>query len=157
MTDEPTTAAIQRCLDALHGGTAAEPLLRDLLERAVGRLRLLCASLLHRSYPRLTHPPLNLETDELLAGVVAGLLQALWNIRPQTGRPFFALANQHLRWRLNGLARLLDEQPRTAGWPGRSTTHRDGVAYQLPPHQGEGEDSPARVQVERGPGGRRAG
>jgi RNA polymerase sigma-70 factor (ECF subfamily) len=114
MNEEPTTAVIQRCLDALQGDTPAEPLIRDLLERAVGRLRLLCASLLRRSYPRLTQPPLNLETDELLGGVVAGLLTALRTVRPQNVRQFFALANQHIRWQLNDLARLLDERPRAA-------------------------------------------
>jgi RNA polymerase sigma-70 factor (ECF subfamily) len=113
MNEEPTTAVIQRCLDALQQeGKAAEPLVQDLLERAVGRLRLLCAALLRRSYPRLTQPPLNLETDELLSGVVAGLLTALQKVRPQTVRQFFALANQHMRWQLNDLARLLDERPR---------------------------------------------
>jgi RNA polymerase sigma-70 factor (ECF subfamily) len=114
MHDEPTTAAIQRCLEALQGDTPAEPLIRALLERAVNRLRLLCATLLHRSYPRLTQPPLNLETDELLDGVVAGLLTALRSVRPQTVRQFFALANQHMRWQLNDLARRLDKQPRAA-------------------------------------------
>jgi RNA polymerase sigma-70 factor (ECF subfamily) len=114
MNEEPTTAVIQRCLDALQEGTAAEPLIRDLLERAVGRLRLLCAALLRRSYPRLMQPPLNLETDDLLDGVVAGLLTALQKVRPQTVRQFFALANQHMRWQLNDLARLLDERPRAA-------------------------------------------
>ena len=111
MNEEPTTAAIQRCLDALQGDMSAEPLIRDLLERAVGRLRLVCASLLQRSYPRLTQPPLNLETDELLDGVVAGLLTALRTVRPQTVRQFFALANQHMRWQLNDLARRLDKRP----------------------------------------------
>jgi RNA polymerase sigma-70 factor (ECF subfamily) len=114
MADEPTTAIIQRCLDALQGDPAAETLIRDLLERAVGRLRLLCASLLYRSYPRLTQPPLNVETDELLGGVVAGLLTALRKVHPRTVREFFALANQHMRWQLNDLARLLDERPRPA-------------------------------------------
>jgi RNA polymerase sigma-70 factor (ECF subfamily) len=112
MNEEPTTFVIQRYLDALQGDRDAEPLIRDLLERAVGRLRLLCGSLLQRSYPRLTQPPLNLETDELLDGVVIGLLNALRKIRPQTVRQFFALANQHMRWQLNDLARRLDEQPR---------------------------------------------
>jgi RNA polymerase sigma factor (sigma-70 family) len=32
-------------------------------------------------------------------------------VRPRTVREFFALANQHLRWELNDLARRLDEQP----------------------------------------------
>jgi RNA polymerase sigma factor (sigma-70 family) len=114
MNGEPTTAAIQRCLDGLQGDTDVEPLIRDLLERAVRRLRLLCGSLLQRSYPRLTQPPLNLETDELFDGVVDGLLTALRKLRPQTVRQFFALANQHMRWQLNDLARRLDEQPRAA-------------------------------------------
>jgi hypothetical protein len=35
-------------------------------ERAVRRLHLLCATLLHRGYPRLTQPPLNLQAEELL-------------------------------------------------------------------------------------------
>jgi RNA polymerase sigma-70 factor (ECF subfamily) len=96
MKQEPTTAAIQRCLDALQGDAPAEPLIRDLLERAVRRLRLLCGGLLKGSYPRLTQPPLNLETDELLGGVVAGLLTALQKVRPQNVRQFFALANQHM-------------------------------------------------------------
>jgi RNA polymerase sigma factor (sigma-70 family) len=112
MDEEPTTAVIQRCLDALQGDAPAEPLVRALLERAVSRLRVLCGAFLHRKYPRLTQPPLNLETDELLDGVVAGLLTALQKVRPQTVRQFFALANQHMRWQLNDLARLLDNQPR---------------------------------------------
>jgi RNA polymerase sigma-70 factor (ECF subfamily) len=114
MQEQPTTAVIQRYLDALPGDTAAEPVVRELLERAVGRLRLLCGTLLHKSYPRLTRPPANLETDELLGGVVAGLLTALGTTRPPTVRRFFALANQHIRWQLNDLARRLDEQPAAA-------------------------------------------
>jgi RNA polymerase sigma-70 factor (ECF subfamily) len=114
MHEEPTTVIIQRYLDALPGDTAAEPIVRELLEQAVGRLRLLCANFLYKSYPRLTRPPLNLETDELLGGVVAGLLKALQTVRPQTVRQFFALANQHMRWQLNDLARRLDQRPAAA-------------------------------------------
>jgi RNA polymerase sigma-70 factor (ECF subfamily) len=114
MHEEPTTAVIQRYLDALPGDQAAEPIIRELLERAAGRLRLLCAALLYKSYPRLTHPPVNLETDELLGGVVAGLLRALRATRPENVRQFFALANQHMRWQLNDLARRLDNQPAAA-------------------------------------------
>ena len=111
MHEEPTTVVIQRYLDALPGDPAAEPVVRELLERATGRLRLLCATFLYKSYPRLTRPPVNLETDELLGGVVAGLLAALRTVRPTTVRRFFALANQHMRWQLNDLARRLDERP----------------------------------------------
>src|SRR5208337_859934 len=73
-----------------------------------------CATLLRRSYPRLTQPPLNLETDEPPGGVVAGLVTGLRTGRPPNVRQFFALANQHMRWQLNDLARRLDEQPRAA-------------------------------------------
>src|SRR5215471_7976680 len=114
MHEEPTTVVIQRYLDALPGDPAAEPIIRELLDRAVGRLRLLCATFLYKSYPRLTRPPVNLETDELLGGVVAGLLTALRTTRPPTVRRFFALANQHVRWQLNDLARRLDQKPAAA-------------------------------------------
>ena len=50
----------------------------------------------------------------MLSGVVAGLLTALRTIRPQTVRQFFALANRHMRWQLNDLARRLDERPAAA-------------------------------------------
>ena len=113
MADEPTTAVIQRYLDALPGN-AAEQIIRELLARSVSRLRMLCANLLYRSYPRFTQPPLNLEADELLGGVVAGLLTAMKKVHPENVRQFFALANQHMRWQLNDLARLLDQRPAAA-------------------------------------------
>jgi RNA polymerase sigma-70 factor (ECF subfamily) len=112
MDENPTTAIIQRYLDALPSGdSAAEPIIQELLEQSVGRLRMLCATLLYKSYPRLTRPPVNLDTDELLGGVVAGLLTALRATRPATVRQFFALASQHMRWQLNDLARRLDQRP----------------------------------------------
>jgi RNA polymerase sigma factor (sigma-70 family) len=115
MDESPTTVIIQRYLDALPGDESTEPIVRELLEQAAGRLRLLCASFLYKSYPRLARPPVNLDADELLGGVVAGLLTALQKTRPPTVRRFFALANQHIRWQLNDLARRLDEQPRVGG------------------------------------------
>jgi RNA polymerase sigma-70 factor (ECF subfamily) len=117
MHEEPTTVIIQRYLDALPGDAAAEPVVRELLERAAGRLRILCATFLYRSYPRLARPPVNLEADELLGGVVAGLLKAQRTVRPTTVRQFFALANQHMRWQLNDLARRLDERAAAAALP----------------------------------------
>jgi RNA polymerase sigma-70 factor (ECF subfamily) len=42
---------------------------------------------------------------------VERLLKALREVRPETVGQFFALANQHMRWELNGLACRLDEQP----------------------------------------------
>jgi len=112
MDEARTTAAIQQYLLDLAGApenSPAEPLVRALLARAVDRLRLLCSALLHKSYPRLTRAPLNLETDELLSAVVERLLKTLEKERPANVRAFFALANQHMRWELNDLARRLDE------------------------------------------------
>jgi RNA polymerase sigma factor (sigma-70 family) len=113
MDELRTTAAVQHYLDELvnmRGDSPAEPVIRALLTRAVQRLQFLSSTLLHRSYPRLTRPPLNLQTDELLSSVVERLLKALREARPQTVRQFFGLANQHIRWELNDLARRLDQQ-----------------------------------------------
>ena len=110
--EESTTAIVQRYLGELTGEAPSEPVIRMLLERAVLRLQRLCAILLHHDYPRLTHPPLNLQTDELLSAVVERLLKALRSARPKTVREFFALAGQHMRWELNDLARRLDNQPK---------------------------------------------
>ena len=113
MENNHTTAVVQRYLNDLagiRGDSPAEPVIRDLLAGAVNRLHVLCSSLLFRSYPRLARPPLNLQSDELLSSVVERLLKAMREVRPQTVRQFFALANQHMRWELNDLARRLDEQ-----------------------------------------------
>jgi RNA polymerase sigma factor (sigma-70 family) len=111
MSEEQTTAAVQRYLDELAEDSPAEPIIRALLDRAVRRLHLLCATLLYRSYPRLTQPPLTLQAEELLSAVTERLLKAMREVRPRTVRQFFALANQHMRWELNDLARRLDERP----------------------------------------------
>jgi RNA polymerase sigma-70 factor (ECF subfamily) len=114
---ENTTAAVQRYLDewpSPDGDSPAEPVVRALLDRSVQRLHRLCASFLYKSYPRLTRPPLNLQTDELLGAVAARLLKALRVARPTNTRQFFALASQHMRWELNEMARRLDEQPAAA-------------------------------------------
>jgi RNA polymerase sigma-70 factor (ECF subfamily) len=111
MDEERTTAVVQRYLDELAGDTPPEQAVRALLDRAVSRLHQLCAALLHRSYPRLARPPLNLQADELLGAVVERLLKALREARPRSVRQFFALASQHMRWELNEMARRLDEQP----------------------------------------------
>src|SRR5215470_4650363 len=111
MSVEPTSAAVQRYLDALAGDQPAEPIVRALLDRSVRRLQLLCTNLLHRKYRRLTLPPVNLQPEEMLDAVVERLLKAMRSVRPQTVRQFFALVNQHMRWELNDVARRLDEQP----------------------------------------------
>jgi RNA polymerase sigma-70 factor (ECF subfamily) len=110
LSAEQTTAAVQRYLDALDGDQPAEPVVRALLDRAAPRLHQLCANLLYRKYRRLTLPPLNLQPDQMLGGVVERLLKAMRSVRPQTVRQFFALACQHMRWELNDLARRLEKQ-----------------------------------------------
>ncbi len=112
MNDEATPAIIERYLIALSGDGPADPFVRGLLDRAVGRLRVLCSNLLHRSYPRLTRPPMNVQTDELLDALIERLLKAMREARPQTVRQFFALADQHIRWELGDLARRLNDHPR---------------------------------------------
>ena len=115
MSDACTTVAVQRYLDELagvKGDATAEPILRELLACAVDRLQLICSTLLFRHYPRLTKPPLNLQVDEMLSLVVERLLKAMREVHPKSVRQFFALANQHMRWELNDLARRLDKEAR---------------------------------------------
>jgi DNA-binding CsgD family transcriptional regulator len=109
MSEEQTTAVVQRYIDELAGDAPAEPIVRALLDRSVHRLQVLCANLLYRGYPRLMQPPVNLQPDELLGAVVERLLKALRAARPQNVREFFALANQHMRWELNDQA--IDDLP----------------------------------------------
>src|SRR5262249_19494408 len=111
MSAEPTSAAVQRYLDALAGDQPAEPIVRALLDRSVRRLQLLCTNLLYRKYRRLTLPPVNLQPEELLDAVLERLLQAMRSLVPQAVRQFFPLVNRHMRWELNGGTRRLDEQP----------------------------------------------
>jgi RNA polymerase sigma factor (sigma-70 family) len=113
MEEDRTTVVMQRHLGRLarlDGDTPAEPIIGALIDSSVSRLHLLCRTLLVRSYPRLARPPLNLEPEELLSAVVDRLLRALREIRPTNVRQFFALANRHMRWELNDLARRLDKE-----------------------------------------------
>ena len=140
MPGENTTAIVQRYLDALAGQTAAEPIIRALLDRAVRRLQMLCTNLLYQSYPRLMRPPLNLQPDELLDAVVERLLKALREVRPATVREFFSLACQHMRWELNDMARRLDEQP-------AAVELHEGMVP-TPPSSGSGLSREARRMLE---------
>lgn len=106
-----TTLVVQRYLDALADDVESRTRVRELLDQAAERLHLLCSGLLHRSYPRLTRAPVHLAAEDLLSAVVARLLKALRAVQPANVRQFFALANRHMRWELNDLARRLDEQP----------------------------------------------
>ena len=138
MAEANTTVAVEQYLNelaAVSGDTPAEPIIRALLSRSVNRLHTLCGTLLHRSYPRLTRPPLNLQSEEMLSAVVERMIKALREVRPGTVRQFFALANQHMRWELNDLARKLDAQTQAielresavgAPSPGDSSTSPQG-------------------------------
>jgi RNA polymerase sigma factor (sigma-70 family) len=137
MSDEQTTLVVQCYLDELAGvtgNTPAEPLIRALIERSLGRLHLLCSTLLSRGYPRLARPPLNLQPDEMLSAVVDRLLKALREIRPGTVRQFFALANRHMRWELNDLARRLDKETPALGLPEAGIASPETSGSQLSPN-----------------------
>jgi RNA polymerase sigma factor (sigma-70 family) len=137
MAEEHTTTAVQRYLDELagvSGDASAEPLIRTLIGRSVGRLQLLCTSLLLRSYPRLVKPPLSLQPDEMLSSVVDRLLKALREVRPTTVRQFFALANRHMRWELNDLARRLDKETPALGLPEPGVASPETSGSQLSPN-----------------------
>jgi RNA polymerase sigma-70 factor (ECF subfamily) len=115
MGEDHTTAVVQNYLNQLAGvpgDEPAEPIIRELLASSVNRLQMLCASFLFRNYRRLMNPPLNLQPDELLSAVVERMLKAMRSVRPNNVRQFFALANQHMRWELNDLARRLDKEDR---------------------------------------------
>jgi RNA polymerase sigma factor (sigma-70 family) len=111
-----TTAVVQNYLNELGDKTSfpADHVIRELLVRAAKRLEFLCATMLQRDYPRLAGAPLNLQSEEVLGAVVERLMKAMREIRPPTVRQFFGLANQHIRWELNDLARRLDAQESTA-------------------------------------------
>ena len=85
MGEDQTTAIVQKYLDDLAEDSPAEPIVRALLDQSVRRLHVLCATMLHRSYPRLTAPPLNLQAEELLGAVAERLLKAMREVRPAHG------------------------------------------------------------------------
>ena len=88
MSEEETTAVVRRYLDELAADSPAEPIVRALMDRAVRRLQLRCATPRHRSDPRLTHPPWNLQADDWLGAAAERLLKALRTRSPsQDGTP----------------------------------------------------------------------
>ncbi|WP_397569702.1 RNA polymerase sigma factor [Schlesneria sp. T3-172] len=137
MNQGETTVAVQRYLvelARLSGDAPADPIIRSLIDSSVSRLHLLCRSLLVRSYPRLTRPPMNLQTEELLSSVVDRLLKAMQEVRPTSVRQFFALANQHMRWELNDLARRLDDRSQALGLQDDFVMSPESSVSQLTPN-----------------------
>ncbi len=115
MGTENTTIAVQEYLRELDGDSPSEPIVRALLERSASRLHVLCTTMLVRRYPRLMRHPVNLQSEEMLSAIVERLLKAMRSVHPETPRQFFALANRHMRWELNDLARRLDQQTHVLG------------------------------------------
>ncbi len=111
MSEEQTTAVVQRYLDELAGDAPAEPIVRALLgpvgPPAPGALRQPAVP----GLPTFEQPPVNLQPDELLAPWLNGCSRPCGPPVPRPCDEFFALANQHMRWELNDLARRLDNQP----------------------------------------------
>src|SRR5712675_800781 len=98
-----TTVAVRQYLSDLgrsQDAAEADPIIRELLARSASRLHVLGARMLHGGFPRLTRPPLGLESEDMLGAVTERLLRALREARPKDVRQFYALANQHLRWEL---------------------------------------------------------
>ena len=115
MDKENTTIEVQRYLQELGGDAPSEVVVRALLERSAARLQVLCTTMLVRRYPRLMRHPTSLQPEEMLSAIVERLLKAMRNVHPETPRQFFALANRHMRWELNDLARRLDQQTEVLG------------------------------------------
>jgi RNA polymerase sigma-70 factor (ECF subfamily) len=113
MSDDHTTAVVERSMIALAGDAPADPIVRAPLHRALGRMRLFRADLLHRISPRLVRPPSNLQMDEVLAAEVERLLKAMRQANPRAVRESFELPRQHRPLGLDDLARRLEGQPST--------------------------------------------
>ena len=97
MAEEHTTAAVQHYLNALAGDQPAEPIIRASFDRSV---RLLAAARAEtsciRKYRRLTLPPLNLQTDEMVSAVVGTPCpKPCVRFVPRPCQ-FFASGNQHI-------------------------------------------------------------
>jgi RNA polymerase sigma-70 factor (ECF subfamily) len=134
MARHRTTVSVQRYLEQLEradGDHECDPVVHALIERSADRLHMLCRSMLHKKYPRLLKGPSNLESEDLLSGLVERMIKALQKVRPKTTRQYFALASQHLRWELNELSRRLDgriyelELRESQGLPAPLTTDGD--------------------------------
>lgn len=73
MAEERTTAVVQRDLDELAVDAPVEPVVRALLDRAVRRQHRLRATLLYRSDPRPTRPPLRLGRRNFFVPLLASV------------------------------------------------------------------------------------
>src|SRR5262249_37779583 len=108
MSDGGTTVCVQQYLDALAGDGDPDPIVRELLARAAGRLQVLSASMLRRQYPRRRRPPGSARPGELVGPPAGGVVRARGRIGRRTGRDSSALPTRHMRWGPNDPAPRLD-------------------------------------------------
>src|SRR3974377_1737744 len=73
---------------------------REIIDRTYERLRRLAAVILNESFPRLKDTPALLDTTDVTNEAALKLYEALAEIQPATGRDFFRLAAQRIRWLL---------------------------------------------------------
>jgi RNA polymerase sigma-70 factor (ECF subfamily) len=106
---------------------------RELIDRTYERLRCLAAVILNESFPRLKDTPALLDTTDVTNEAALKLYEALAEIRPATGRDFFRLAAQRIRWLLLDQAKRIDKEGDrpTAGRPDYAPP--DGSKPDLPP------------------------
>jgi RNA polymerase sigma factor (TIGR02999 family) len=81
---------------------------RELLDRTYERLRRLAAVILNESFPRLKDTPALLDTTDVANEAALKLYEALAEVQPATGRDFFRLAAQRIRWLLLDRAKRID-------------------------------------------------
>jgi len=105
MTSEQS-ALLQNLLARCVGGDEAAR--RELINRTYERLRCLAAVILNKSFPRLKDTPALLDTTDVANEAALKLYEALAEIQPATGRDFFRLAAQRIRWLLLDQAKRID-------------------------------------------------
>jgi len=101
------SSLLQDLLARCVGGDEAAR--RELIDRTYERLRRLAAVILNKSFPRLKDTPALLDTTDVANEAALKLYEALAEIQPATGRDFFRLAAQRIRWLLLDQAKRIDK------------------------------------------------
>src|SRR5262249_49529066 len=101
------SSLLQDLLARCVGGDEAAR--RELIDRTYERLRRLAAVILNKSFPRWKDTPPLLDTREVANRAALKLYETLAETRPATGRDFFRLAAQRIRWLLLDQAKRIDK------------------------------------------------